>query len=60
MKQFWSFVKQLIDGLPSKEKILAGSESFLIAGIKFDRHCAASPAASDDVANLVDLEAFEI
>jgi hypothetical protein len=60
LKDFWMFVKQLVDGLPAKADLLAGLESFCIAGIRFDRYGVATPAAStdDDVANLADLEAF--
>ena len=59
MGLFWAFAKELVDGLPNKAGILAGSESFFIAGIKFDRYYAAFPFANDDVANLADLEAFD-
>jgi hypothetical protein len=48
-------------GRPTEQgsRILAGSSSLSIAGITFDRHCAAAPAADDDVANLADLAAFD-
>jgi hypothetical protein len=59
MGLFWALVKELVDGLPNKAGILAGSESFSIAGIKFDRGHAARPLANDDIANLADLEAFD-
>ncbi len=58
MDQFWVFLKELVDGLPDKASILAGSESFSIAGIKFDRYGATPHFIDDDVANLADLEAF--
>ncbi len=54
---FWTFVKKVVDGLPDKATLLAGSESFSIQGITFDR---CSPVSSaDDVANLADLAAFD-
>jgi hypothetical protein len=58
MNLFWAFVKRLVKGLPDKATLLAGSESFSIAGIKFDRYGAASSFA-DDIANLADLAAFD-
>jgi hypothetical protein len=55
MNRFWAFVKRLVDGLPDKTTLLAGSESFSIEGIKFDRY----GFLADDIANLADLAAFD-
>ena len=59
MGRLWAFLKELVDGLPTKDNILAESESFSISGIKFDRYYSAPSFAKDDVANLADLEAFD-
>jgi hypothetical protein len=59
LNECWAFVKNLIDGLPGKATLLAGSETFSIAGITYDRYDAASSFADDDIANLADLAAFD-
>jgi hypothetical protein len=58
MEEFWTFVEHFVEGLPSAETILEGSESFLIHGCRYDRYGAAPPT-SDDIANLKELEAFD-
>jgi hypothetical protein len=58
LNECWAFVKNLVNGLPDKDTLLAGSETFSIAGITYDRYGAASSCA-DDIANLADLAAFD-
>ena len=55
----WEIIKNVLDGLPARDKILEGSESFSIAGFNFDRYNATPSFAEDDVANLADLDAFD-
>ena len=58
MPDFWSYMRMLVNNLPTADALLQSGNRICAGDLEFDR-CPSLPIESD-VANLDDLESFDL